>query len=247
VPQGSVLYPRSPTLALTSPLWQELHPAPRRHADLQSPPPARNNVRHWRWLACYLRASPGFRQTTLFRDSNITAVTSPLRRAKGVLPVFIRHALLPCLSVIFILTAVNICYSFTWLSLRASTSYRSMNSGRCLWSIPFHKRFHNRPQSLGCDLTVACFCLPPFKCLHTGHSFNCFGYTIFICWHLNFPKYHWKQPSEAWKTWSSWFLKFMDHYEILHKCGQRMSELVIQYVQILEKDISIIYKAPVGI
>jgi hypothetical protein len=37
--------------------------------------------------------------------------------------VFIRHAVLPWSSVIFILTAVNNCYSFTWLSHRASTSH----------------------------------------------------------------------------------------------------------------------------
>jgi hypothetical protein len=50
------------------------------------------------------------------------AQASRLRRR--VSPIFIRHSLLPCLSVIFILAAINICNSFTWLSLRASTSHR---------------------------------------------------------------------------------------------------------------------------
>jgi hypothetical protein len=36
-------------------------------------------------------------------------------------PVFIRHALLPWLSVILILAVINICYSFTWLPLRPLT------------------------------------------------------------------------------------------------------------------------------
>jgi hypothetical protein len=37
-------------------------------------------------------------------------------------------------------------------------------------SIPFHKRFQNRPQSLTCDLTVPYICFPPFECLSTCHS-----------------------------------------------------------------------------
>jgi hypothetical protein len=49
------------------------------------------------------------------------AQASPLW--KEFLPIFIRHALLPSSSVIFILTVINIYYTFTWLSLWASTSH----------------------------------------------------------------------------------------------------------------------------
>jgi hypothetical protein len=52
---------------------------------------------------------------------------------------------------------------------------KNMNSGWYLWSIPFHKRFWNRPQNLRCDLTVPYFCFPPFECLSTGHSSDGFG------------------------------------------------------------------------
>jgi hypothetical protein len=62
-----------------------------------------------------------------------------------------------------------------------------MNSGWCLWSIRFHKEFHNRPQNLRCDLTVPYFCFLPFECLSTGYSSDGFGDPIncrFACWFL---------------------------------------------------------------
>jgi hypothetical protein len=46
---------------------------------------------------------------------------------------------------------------------------RVTNSDWCIWSIPFHGRFRNRPQRLRCDFTVPYFCFPPFECLSTGH------------------------------------------------------------------------------
>jgi hypothetical protein len=56
------------------------------------------------------------------------AQASPLRRKSP--QVLFRHA--PCSSVIPILWAINICcYSFTWLSLRASTSHRLLQI--CWW------------------------------------------------------------------------------------------------------------------
>jgi hypothetical protein len=58
-----------------------------------------------------------FSETTVSPPS--LAQANPLQREFS--PLFIRHAHLPCSSVIFILTAINICYSSTWLSLRAST------------------------------------------------------------------------------------------------------------------------------
>jgi hypothetical protein len=50
-----------------------------------------------------------------------------------------------------------------------------MNSSWCVWSIPFHKQFHSRPQNLRCDLTVPYFCFPPFECLSVHHSSDGFG------------------------------------------------------------------------
>jgi hypothetical protein len=81
-----------------------------------------------------------------------------------------------------------------WLSRLGDTLFlASMNSGWWLWSIHFHKRFRNRPQSLRCDLTVPYFCFPPFKCLSTSHSSDVFGDPVncrFTCWILSyFPQF----------------------------------------------------------
>lgn len=54
-------------------------------------------------------------------DNNNTTITSTRSPAvKGVSQVFNRHALLPCSYVIFILTAINMCYSLMCLSLHAN-------------------------------------------------------------------------------------------------------------------------------
>jgi hypothetical protein len=42
-----------------------------------------------------------------------------------------------------------------------------MNSGLCLRSIPFHKRFRNKPQSLRCDLRIPYFWLPRFSLIYS--------------------------------------------------------------------------------
>jgi hypothetical protein len=75
------------------------------------------------------RASPGLQQARPASDkrpcSGTTVSPPSLAQAKSIRrefsPVFIRHAPLPYSPVIFILTAINICYRFTWLSPRAST------------------------------------------------------------------------------------------------------------------------------
>jgi hypothetical protein len=133
----------SPSLVLASPLWQELCPAFHRRADSQSPSCHQEYHQNLHRLAgCdesfarHPAGTPGFWQTTLFRANNITTVTSSGQPAtKGVLTVFIRHALLPCSSVIFNLTAITICYSFTWLSLRASTSHRCLLPQLCFFNL----------------------------------------------------------------------------------------------------------------
>jgi len=52
---------------------------------------------------------------------------------------------------------------------------RTMNSGSCLCSIPFHEGLRSRPDFLKCDLTVTYFCFSPFKCLPTGHYEDLIG------------------------------------------------------------------------
>lgn len=83
-----------------------------------------------------MRASPGIWQAHLTPDKRSfsgTAISLPSLVQTSLLQrefslVFIRHALLPWSSVIFILTAINICYKFTWLSLRALTSHSILSS-----------------------------------------------------------------------------------------------------------------------
>jgi hypothetical protein len=67
-----------------------------------------------------------------------------------------------------------------------------MDNGWCFWSILFHKRLRNRPQSLVCDLTVPYSCFPPFACLSASHSpFP--ARTLLLGW---CPRYitHWLGP-----------------------------------------------------
>jgi hypothetical protein len=123
--------PASPSLAPASPLLQELHPASRRRADSQSRAAARKNAVTSAGYPAATRASPGIQQgrpasdkqpfsgTTISPPS--LAQASSLRRQFS--PVFIMHAVLPCSSVILILTAINISYNFAWLFLQASRSH----------------------------------------------------------------------------------------------------------------------------
>jgi hypothetical protein len=57
----------------------------------------------------------------------------------------------------------------------------------CPWSVPFKERLRNGAYSLRCDSSVTYLrvCLPPFKCLFTGHSPHSFRNPIdcqFTCW-----------------------------------------------------------------
>jgi hypothetical protein len=47
-----------------------------------------------------------------------------------------------------------------------------MKSSLWPWTILFQKESRNRPDNVRCDLTVAYFCFPPFKCLSPSHSSN---------------------------------------------------------------------------
>jgi hypothetical protein len=51
---------------------------------------------------------------------------------------------------------------------------RGLDQHQVFGDIPLKEGLRNGPYSLRCDFSVTYFCLPPFKCLFTGHSPDCF-------------------------------------------------------------------------
>lgn len=77
-----------------------------------------------------------------------------------------------------------------WLSRSGGMLFLIVHGQRLVsWSIPFHKGFRSRPQSLRCDVTVPFFCFPQFECLSMGHSSDDFGDPTNCCFTFWIPGY----------------------------------------------------------